>query len=460
MLPLYTLVFSLLLLLAGPLWLPLALLWPRARKGLLQRFGVAPREARELMYVGEGSLWVHAASLGEVNAVAPVVRALLEKLTGVPLVFTCTTLAGVEQAGRLFPESAARLLMPFDLPLFLTPLFRRYKPRFVILTETELWPNFIGMLRRSGAQILLANGRMSARSLGRYLRFRPLFAETLLCFDTLAIQSEEDAERFIALGAKPSRTVVTGNTKFDVAEAAKAARRKGGTLREELGLAEGAPLIVAGSTRPGEEGPLLEAFKEIKARVPGLKLLLAPRHLERLAEVEGLAADAGLSLSRRSQGASKADVILLDSLGELASAYSFASLAWIGGGWGPFGGQNPLEAAAQGCALIFGPDMAHFKEPARILLGQGAALQLEMSEVAAASLALLKDAAKREAMGRAGLEALKQSAGASQRTADLAWKLAVMARLRRDERDWRNQSAFASLKVSEFGHSHKAGLEN
>lgn len=453
---LYTLIFSLLLLTLGPPLLPFVLLWERGRKGLLQRFGILPREIRDLMTVGEGSLWVHAASLGEVNAIAPAVRQLLDRLTGVPVIFSCTTLAGVEQAKKVFPEGVAHFVMPFDLPIFLGPLFRRYKPRFAILAETELWPNFIHMLYRRGAQILLANGRMTERSYRRYAKLRPLFAETLLCFVTLAIQSEEDAERFISLGAKPSRVVVTGNTKFDVAEAAKAARAKGRTLREELGLSDSLALIVAGSTRPGEEAMLLDSFKEMRQSEKSLRLLIAPRHLERLGEVESLVAEAGLKPSRRTRGKADSEVIILDTLGELSAAYSFATLAWIGGSWGGFGGQNPLEASAQGCPVIFGPDMKHFKDPAHALLEHGAALQLDIADVADESLLLIQEPERRKAMADAAALALKKSAGASKRTADLAWKLAVMAKLRETEHDWRNQSAFAGLKVTEFGSSVRA----
>jgi 3-deoxy-D-manno-octulosonic-acid transferase len=247
--------------------------------------------------------------------------------------------------------------------------------------------------------------------------------------------------------------VVTGNTKFDVADAAKAARRQGERLRDELGLAEGALLIVAGSTRPGEEELLLRVYQQLRSRNRGLKLLLAPRHLQRLSELQSLIEKTGLAHCRRSSGRAGADLILLDSLGELSSAYSFATLAWIGGSWGPYGGQNPLEASAQGCPVIFGPDMRHFSEPARLLLEAGAALQCPIELLAEFSGKLLGDQARRLAMAAAAAEALKKGAGASRKTADLAWKLALLARLKREESDWRNQSAFASLKVSEFGSS-------
>jgi 3-deoxy-D-manno-octulosonic-acid transferase len=450
---LYTFILSLLLLAIGLPLLPLLLCLPSTRRGLSQRLGILPREVRDLALVGQGSLWIHAASLGEVNAIAEVARLLTEKLSSVPLLFTCTTLAGTTRARQLFPKAAAVVLLPLDLPLFLNPLFNRFKPRFAVIAETELWPNFLHGLRESGCQLLLANGRMTQRSLRRYLWFKPLFASSLRCFETLAMQSEADADRVIQLGAKPTRVVVMGNTKFDLAEASREARKKAAQLRLELGLEPGEELIVAGSTRPGEESMLLEVFSALKKERRGLKLMLAPRHLERMGEVARLIEEAGFSVSRRSLGKAGSEVILLDSLGELMGAYLLATLAWIGGSWEDWGGQNPIEAAAQGVPVLFGPHMQHFKEPATTLLEAGAAWQGEAKDLFASSLGLLKDSSQRESMGKAGLEACRISAGASKRCADLAWKLAVVAKLRLDEHDWRSQSAFASLKISEFGSS-------
>jgi 3-deoxy-D-manno-octulosonic-acid transferase len=448
----YSLCLVLLLLACLPLLL-LLLLIPSMRRGLGQRLGIMPRDLKRLALVGQGSLWVHAASLGEVNAIAPVAGQLHEKFGSVPLLITCTSLAGQAQAKKLFPKAAAVLLLPLDLPIFLKPLFRRFKPLFAVVAETEFWPNFLQMLKDEGCQVVLANGRMSERSLRRYAWFRPLFAGCLHCFDALAMQSKEDAERVLALGAKASRVLVTGNTKFDVAEAAAQARKKSQSLRAELGLAEGRRIIVAGSTRPGEEELVLEAFATLKRSLPELSLILAPRHMDRIEEVSKLVAKAGFKVSKRSQGKASSELILLDSLGELAAAYALGELAWIGGSWAPFGGQNPLEASAQGLPVIFGPFMEHFRDPAKILLQAKAGLQVESSELAKASLALLKDAKESQAMSKAAAEVLKASAGASQRTVDLAWKMAVTAQLRFDERHWREASAFAGMKVSEFGSS-------
>jgi 3-deoxy-D-manno-octulosonic-acid transferase len=298
---------------------------------------------------------------------------------------------------------------------------------------------------------MLMNGRLSERSLRRYSLWKGLFSQALLHFDVLAVQSEEDGQRFTELGAKISRISVTGNCKFDVLEQARAERRRGEALGAELGLENGAPLILAGSSRPGEEEKFLEAFKGLRQKRPGLKLLLAPRHLERVSKIEKLCRYLGFEVSRRSAGRVKSDLILLDTLGELSALYSLGTLAWIGGSWGPYGGQNPLEASAQGLPVLFGPDMAHFREASRVLLEAKAAIQCGAQELEARSLELLKDSGAREAMGQAALAALKKHAGASQRSADLAWKLAVLAQTRDKDRDWRNQSAFASLKVSEFG---------
>ncbi|MES2202015.1 MAG: glycosyltransferase N-terminal domain-containing protein [candidate division FCPU426 bacterium] len=451
---LYTALVSALFVLLGPLVLPLLWLWPRGRKGLGQRLGLLPREQGRLALVGQGSLWVHAASLGEVNAIAPVLKLLTKKLENVPLVITCTTPAGQEQARKLFPEAVATLILPLDLPWMLRPWIRRFDPRFVLVAETEFWPNFLHELKEHGAQVMLANGRVSEKSFGRYLWLRPLFKDALLCFDVLSMQDEASAERIRALGAKASRVRVTGNTKFDIMDEAQAAAENAGELRSALGLKENAPLIVAGSTRPGEEILMLQAFERIKNSLPTLKLLLAPRHIHRVAELESLAKAQGFQVSRRSQGGiGAADLILLDSLGELAGAYSLGQLAWIGGSWGPYGGQNPLEASAQGLPVLFGPHMEHFSEPAAALLEGGAALQIDASDLAETSRRILKSRVERAAMGKAGLLAMKRFSGAARRNADLAWKLAVLEKLRHDERDWRAKSAYAALKHSEFGSS-------
>jgi 3-deoxy-D-manno-octulosonic-acid transferase len=453
----YSLLLSLLCLALAPL-LPLLCLHPRVRAGLGERLGILPRALREQAWLSEGSLWIHAASLGEVNAVAPVVRELLPKLPRLSLVFTCTTPAGREQARRLFPQAAACLLMPVDLPWLIAPWVRRFKPRLAVVAETELWPNFLDQLHRQGACLLVANGRLTARSAKRYRLLGRAFAEVLDRVDLFAMQAEEDAERLLGLGARKARVLVTGNTKFDLAGDLAPALEAAGPLRKALGLNKDAELIVAGSTRPGEEALLLQAFKALRKQRPQLKLILAPRHLERSEEVAALLKAEKLKAVRRSTGQAlgDADVLLLDTLGELRTAYALAlgkGLAWVGGGFKDFGGQNPLEPAALGLPVLFGPHMRHFPEVSQALVAEGGAKQVAASDLAALSAELLQSSKAREAMAEAAQACVREHAGASKRTADLGLKLLLLARLRRDGQAWREDGQKKLREVNEFGSS-------
>jgi 3-deoxy-D-manno-octulosonic-acid transferase len=454
---LYTLFLGLAALLLAP-FLPLLLWVPRVRKGLGMRLGFLPRDVRERAFLSEGSLWVHAASLGEVNAVAPVLRELLPKLPRLGLVITCTTQAGREQAQRLFPQAFACLLMPLDLPFLLSPWIRRFKPRLAVIAETELWPNFLQTLHASGASILVANGRMTRRSAGRYRLVRGAMAELLEKVDLFAMQAEDDAQRLLSLGARPARVQVVGNTKFDLDADLEALGKAAAELRRSLGLDAKATVVVAGSTRPGEEALLLDAFRTLKKGRAGLKLVLAPRHLERIEDVIGTLKKGRWNFVRRSEGVKMGDaeLLLLDTLGELRHCYALASgtgLAWIGGAFKDFGGQNPLEASALGVPALFGPHMRHFPEIAQALLDGGAALQVPADALAAQSGLLLDDEKRRRAMGAAGKACVAAHAGASRRAAEMGLRLLLLARMRRDGQAWREEGFDSFRKTVEFGSS-------
>ena len=451
----YSVLLILCVLAASPLIL-LASVFPRVRHGLSQRLGILPQDLREQATLSEGCLWIHAASLGEVNAVAPVVRELLPKLPRQALVFTCTTPAGRDQARRLFPQAAACLMLPLDLPFLIAPWVRRFRPRLAVIAETELWPNFLHQLKAHGAQVLVANGRMTERSLRRYSRLGKVFKGVLEDIDLFAMQSEADAGRVVALGARPARVVKAGNTKFDVSGDLETARIDAAARRRELGWKAGTPVVVAGSTRPGEEAPLLEAFSGLQKILPTARLILAPRHLERLMEVEAVLKRGGWHWVRRSSGspAEDADVLLLDTLGELRVFYALAcdaGAAWVGGSFGDFGGQNPLEPAALGIPVFFGPSMRHFAEVAEALIEAGGARRMGTDSLAAATAALLKNSGARRAAGEAAKACVLARAGASKVTAAMGMRLLLVARMRRDGHLWREEGLESFRKVSEFG---------
>jgi 3-deoxy-D-manno-octulosonic-acid transferase len=436
-------------LLALPL-LPLLALFPRGRQGLSQRLGILPRMLRQQALIHEGSVWVHAASLGEVNAIAPVLRELLPQVPRQALVLTCTTVAGREQARRLFPQATACLLLPLDLPWLLRPWIRRFKPRLVLVAETELWPNFLRELKWQGAQILVANGRLTQRSFQRYKILGKAFHEVLDCVEVFAMQAEADADRIVALGARRARVLVVGNTKFDLAADLNAAREQAELLRRDLGWRRDQPVIVAGSIRPGEEALLAAAFVELRKRRPDACLVLAPRHLDRVGESEAALKAVGLKPVKRSAWtlARGATVILLDTLGELRAFYALAEqggLAWVGGSFRDFGGQNPLEPAGLGVPVFFGPFMRHFPEVAAALTDCGAARQVDAGALASASLAWLDDPKARSAAAEAALACVRSRSGASKRSAELAWKLLLVARLKRQGRS-RGQDGFDMVR--------------
>jgi len=447
----YNLLLHLALILLWPFLLIAALLSPKLRPGLPQRLGLLPLRYRRQAWVGEGCIWLHAASLGEVNALLPVAALMARALPREPFVFTCTTQAGLARAQSGFPQARAHLLLPLDLPWMLRPLLRRYQPRLCVIAETELWPNFIRLLKQQRCRVMVANGRLTQKSLEGYNRFRPLFHEMALRVDCWAMQSQEDAQRIKLLGANPLKVVVAGNTKYDAA----AAQPPGdpAALKAQLGFGARRRVLVAGSTRPGEEAGILAAFAELAAQGREWALLLAPRHLERSDEVLGLVQASGLSWRRRSAPVDgpPADVVVLDTLGELAGFYACAELALVGGSFADWGGQNPLEPAALGLPLVFGPSMRHFRDIAADLLAAGAACQVSLPELAGALAGLAGQPRQLKAMGKAGRELVAAKAGAARRNADMALKLYTIDHFQNRERHWREDAAYPAQKTQEFG---------
>jgi 3-deoxy-D-manno-octulosonic-acid transferase len=445
------------LLLGWPVLAIVLLIHSKLRHGLLQRFGYLPKEARSQLWVGEGCVWLHAASLGEVNALLPVAHSLLQHLPSEAFIFTCTTLTGVARAKQGFPEARAHALLPLDSPLFLRPMLLKYQPRLCVIAETELWPNFIRLLKQQRCRVLVANGRLTQRSFERYQWFSALFQEVTRKIDCFAMQSAEDALRIKALGANAQKVTVTGNTKYDAVAAIQAETPE--VLKAKMGLGAHRRVLIAGSTRPGEEGPILEAFANARPSVKDASkawaLIVAPRHLERLDEVLALLKASGLAWQRRSQAGAIDDsieVVVLDTMGELAGLYACADLALIGGSFADFGGQNPLEAAAQGVPVFMGASMRHFRDIAADLLHAGGARTVEsFAGLAAALKPLLADPKALRGMGAAGKALVSSRLGASQRTAEMALKLYAIDKLYEQQRHWRDESAFKALQTKEFG---------
>ncbi len=360
-------------------------------------------------------VWLHAVSVGEVQACAPLVGALSRRHPQLPLTVTTFTPTGAARARALVGNVADVRYVPFDLPGAVRRFLRRVEPQLAVIFETELWPNLYRECRRRRIPLVLASARLSERSLGRYRRLGALFTDAVSSASIVAAQGEGDAARFRALGAAAASTHVTGNLKFDF-ELPEGLAARGRRLREEY--ARGRPLWVAGSTHQGEEAAVLEAQRLVRASHADALVVIAPRHPARFAAVAQQLAAAGVSYVRRSDGegaagTAAAEVLLLDSLGELLEFYAAADVAFVGGSLVPVGGHNLLEPAALGVATLTGPHNFNGAEVARLLTARGAAAVVASpQELGARVSALLADRAERERIGALGRDSVEASRGA------------------------------------------------
>jgi 3-deoxy-D-manno-octulosonic-acid transferase len=364
------------------------------------------------------SIWLHAVSLGEMSAAAPLARALRLRFPDMALVVTTATPAGRARAAALFEGEADIRFLPYDTPGAVRRFLVRTRPRAAIIMETELWPNLLRECERSGIPVLLANTRLSLRSVSRYRRFGGLFAGVFSKNLVVAAQSAEDAERFKSIGAAAEQTLVVGNVKFDVGVDAGIVQA-GRALR--VALAGARPVWIAGSTHAGEEEQLLDAHSSLLASTPNAVLLLVPRHKDRFAAVAELLARRGVKFARRSRMASGEEaprlpddtpVLLVDTVGELATLYAAADAAFVGGSLAAVGGHNLLEPAALGLPVLTGPSYFNGKEIAQLLLARGAALEVESAQDLAATLQrLLAAPLLREQIGTIGKEIISANRG-------------------------------------------------
>jgi 3-deoxy-D-manno-octulosonic-acid transferase len=364
---------------------------------------------------GPERFWVHAVSVGEVMAAIPLVQALRARWPDTEIVISTVTATGAEVARSRLPEAAATFAFPVDLAGAARRAVARVRPRCFIALETELWPNLLRTLARAGIPAVLANGRISDRSYGRYRLVRGLFRRVLDHVTLFAMQSAEGARRIIDLGAPAERVIVTGNLKMEL----PAPRESGRELwRRLLGLDQD-PVWVVGSTHRGEDEPVLDVFARLRGEGLRLRLILAPRHPERASEVEQLARARDLRVVRRSRLGSDTtgEVIILDTVGELASLYAVADVIFVGGSLVPVGGHNVIEPALSAKPVIFGPHMMNFREAASLLLTAGGAVQVsDAAGLEAALRSLLADDSLREIRGRSAWEAVRAHQGACART--------------------------------------------
>lgn len=400
------------------LLLPLALLrlfW-RSLRSPAYRQRIAERLARDAPGPGPADVWLHAVSVGEVQAAQPLIRHLLGRETPLQVLVTTTTPTGAARLKELFGDSVAHRYTPYDLPEVVGRFLDRVRPRLAVVMETEIWPNTLAQCAARGIPAVLANARLSERSARGYARFPHLVRETLRRLDLIAAQGTTDASRFLALGADPARVQVTGSIKFDQRLPASL-QDQSEAMRRIWGV--GRPVWVAASTHEGEDEPILAAHRELRTHVPDALLVLVPRHPERFDRVAALVARERFPLTRRSAGlpcTAETAIFLGDTMGELPVFLAAADVAFIGGSLVPTGGHNPLEAAAVGVPVVTGPHVFNFAAIVDLLVTEGAAAQVQDAGALAELVTRwLNDAALRARIGENGRRAIAQNRGALER---------------------------------------------
>lgn len=419
---LYTLLFH--------LGLPLVALrlWLRARKAPAYAKRVGERFALGLPAMKPGGIWVHAVSVGESIAAAPLIRALVARYPELPITVTCMTPTGSERILSMFAAEprVQHCYLPYDLPWAANKFLDRVQPRLAIIMETELWPNHIHACARRGVPVALANARLSERSARGYARFAGLTRPMLGEMSLIAVQTETEAQRFRQLGARPECVQVTGSIKFDL-KIDPDLLASAATLREQW-QATARPVWIAASTHEGEDEPVLAAHRQLLGSHPDALLILVPRHPERFASVFESCRQAGMTTARRSLGepvGAATQVMLGDTMGELLFLYALADTAFVGGSLVPNGGHNLLEPAALGKPVLSGPHLFNFLEIAALLRSAGALLEVEDAQgLAQAVQRLIELPRDADRAGKAGMAVMQANQGALERLLEALGRVA------------------------------------
>jgi 3-deoxy-D-manno-octulosonic-acid transferase len=361
-------------------------------------------------------VWFHAVSVGESEALFPLLNLLRRRHPETQVLVTTTTPTGSARVKTVLGDSVLHVYLPYDLPGSMRRFIAHFQPRLAVIMETEIWPNLLHACAEKAVPVIIANARLSEKSARGYRKLPGLIAEALTQIYAIAAQTQDDARRFAAIGASPECVYVTGNIKFDV-EIAEDIYRQAQRLRETL--FPGRLAWIAGSTHKGEEEQVLHVYRQLQSRFPGLLLILVPRHPERFEDAYQLCCKQGLRVARRSlmqSCAADTAVYLGDTMGELKLLYAAADIALVGGSLVPVGGHNVLEPAALGIPVLFGVHMAHFQEIAARMLQQGAAVQCRDEQMLLKEMAaLLENPLRRSALAARGKAFVAGNRGAIQR---------------------------------------------
>ncbi len=398
------------------LYLPFFLFKGKAHKGFFQRWGFFPKELENELK-NKNNIWVHAVSVGEVQAVSSLLDFLRNNYPSQRIVISTVTPAGNKLAQSFVKGNEVVIYFPLDFSFVVKKFIKIINPKIFITTETEIWPNLLLAFKKKQIPAILVNGRISEASFKGYKFIMPFIKGALNSIKLFCMQTEIDAKRIKEIGAESRRIAVTGNLKFD----AKALQSK--YQRSDLCLETSGLLLIAGSTHAGEEEIIIDAYKNLSGAITNLKLLIAPRHIERCKEIEEILSKNGINHARFSELFKKtkeAPVILLDTIGDLSSLYSLADVIFMGGSLMKKGGHNIIEPAMYAKPVVFGQFMFNFKQIAQMFLERGAAIKVNNSEELLVSLKkLLLDKTLREKIGNLAKKIVDENTGATARTGDL-----------------------------------------
>ncbi|HEX5481370.1 MAG TPA: 3-deoxy-D-manno-octulosonic acid transferase [Terriglobia bacterium] len=416
-----------LLLTAGVLLIAPFYIWryrktPFLRKSWRERLGFLPASFQQ---AESGAIWIHAVSVGETLAIAGLVEGIQKRYPGRKIFMSHVTPTGREAGEKRFPELAGRFYLPLDWRGPVRRALHDLCPELLLIVETELWPNLLREAHRSGAKVVVVNARLSRRSLRGYRTFRFFMRRVFENIDFIFAQSAEDAQRFVEAGAPSERIAAAGNIKFDVPPPPH--RDFTGLMKDALAGASRTPVFVAASTMPGEEELVLEAWNAIQRRHPRALMILAPRHPARFDEVARILQSQSGGFIRRTALAgteierqlASPGILLLDTIGELASIFELADVVFMGGTLVATGGHNPIEPAQWSKPILFGPHMENFRDIARIFLDAHAALRVKNSrDLGQEVVKLMADSARRQALGETARRTVDRESGATRRTMD------------------------------------------
>ena len=413
--------------------LPYALLYTklteRYRSSISQRIGIYP--PLNLPVTNSPRIWLHAVSMGEVNAAVPIIEALQALAPRCIIILSTTTEHGQELAKIRLPSDVVHIYAPIDFILSVTSALRQMKPDLLVCLETELWPNWLMIAHRMKIKTAIVNGRISGRAIKRYRMIRPLMKEVLGSMNAFSMIQEIDAQRIREIGAPPDKITVNGNAKYDLLLRQSDSRRPDPIRywRQIFGVKENEPVFLAGSTRHSEEEIILDAYQKVIRKAPNTLLILAPRHLERTRHIEKIIKARGLDCQLRTclknNGENRtAPVIILDTMGELQAIYSIATVVFCGGSLAPLGGQNILEPAVWAKPVLYGPNMEDFLDARNLLESTGGGIEVkDANDLAEKVLFFITRPDQAQKTGNSARRAVEMNQGAAQKHAEVITSL-------------------------------------